>query len=162
MNLSALIVLFGGVLGLGCFSDPAKDSGLQEADADADADADTDTDSDTFTIGGEFLIGTSDFESSIGLWSLSGTSTACSNCLYAFDGNFTFLKGSGADFTRSVVIQDTGNTYEEYNVGLVYADSDMWGYAYDSSVKGYTYVTNYTMYANGTSIPYAYLGYWYR
>ena len=161
MNLSGL-VLFGLAIGLGCLTPQTKDSGGAEADTDTDADADTDTDTEVLSITGEFRIVTSDFESSIGLWSLSGTSTSCSNCLYAFDGTFSLTKGSGDDFTRKVTITDTGETYKGYSIGLVYADNDMWGYAYDESNKGYTYVSNYSLYTNGSTIPYGYIGYWYR
>ena len=166
MKLRTLILTAGSIFAFaGCVDTVKDDSGTTteaDTDTDTDADTDTDTDADTFTVSGDFAIGTADFKSLIGLWSLSGTSTSCTDCLYAFDGTFTFVKGAGEDFTRAVTIADQGSTYKGYNVGLVYADSDMWGYGFDDPAKGYTIVTNYPMYKNGDSIPYGYIGYWYR
>ena len=115
-----------------------------------------------FSITGDFLIGSSDFKELIGLWSLSGTSVDCSGCLYGFDGTFSLVKGAGADFTRGVTVTDVGYEYAGYDIGVVYADSDVWGYAYDNAAAGYTIVSNYAWYYQGYEVPYAYVGYWYR
>lgn len=150
------ILLAGGMLATSACVDTGKDS------AESGETGTPDTDIDTFTVSGELDIQTATFSTSIGLWSLTGTSTSCSDCLYAFDGTFTLIKGSGEDFTRSVTIADTGNDDKGYDIGLVYAEGDMWGYAYDNAATGYTLVSNYSQYASGDFISYGYTGYWYR
>lgn len=168
MNLRLLTLTLGGMIALAGCVDASKDSGTTaeaDTDTDTDADTDTDTDADTFTITGGLVIAEGaawvDKSATVyGLWNLSGTSTDCGDCLFGFDGDFTLAKGTGDNFSRSVTVS---NVYagKGYDVGLVYADSDMWGYAIDYAADGYTYVYNYYQYASGAAT-YAYLGYWYR
>ena len=154
MSTRPLIFFTGVLLAASACVDTGKDSAGSTETGEPDTDA--------FTISGSLDIYGALFKTQIGMWSLSGTSARCTDCLYAFDGTFTLTKGSGEDFTRSVIINDTGEDYKGYDVGLVYAERDMWGYAYDNAETGYTMVSNYTQYQNGDFISYGYVGSWYR
>ena len=143
MTLRLLALFAGTALTLSACTD-GKDtgpSGEGDTDTDTDADTDTDTDADTGTavsgaLGTFFLDG-----SAIDEYSISGTTVACSGCLYAFDGDFT---GSVSNFSASVDIADIDYQYAGYDIGIVYANvggsDNVWGYAYDSG--GTTIVYN--------------------
>ena len=142
MKKLTLLLLAGASLTIAC--DGGKDTGPDSTDTtDTSTDTtDTSTDTtDTSTVGasvsGNWNV-TDDTFTVIGDWSVSGTTVACSGCVYEFDGNYTVNSGGGDDFAVTTTIIDDPK-YAGYV--LVYGGSDFWGYGVDDG--SYTYFTNY-------------------
>ena len=75
-------------------------------------------------------------------YDVTGTETVCTDCFFAFEGEFT---GGISNFNLLVTIVDLNVEYGGYAVGLIYGADDLWGYSY-SDGEGFMVFNNYQLY----------------